>query len=331
MAIPRSDLIRLDATAYYHVMNRCVRRSYLSGIDPVSSRDYSHRKHWIVNRMKLLANIFAINICAHAVLSNHYHLVLWVNEEEANQWTDAEVIQRWASIFKKDAARHQHIASKIELWRERLTNISWYMRCLNEYIAKAANDEDELTGRFWEGRFKSQALLDENALLTAMAYVDLNPIRAGIANTPEESEFTSIYERIQYIQTQIPNSSQIDKADSKFIDQLNQPTSLVPLYETQPESAHVIQFKLSDYLQLVDTTGRIIRQDKQAGSIPEHLAPILKRLSINQDNWIPAIKQFGTMFYRAIGSEVVMVNFSADKTRTIKGTRSAKLLYTQRR
>src|SRR5690606_15772448 len=114
-----------------------------------------------------------------------------------------EVVHRWSCIFKQDAEQNKHQKQKITLWRERLTSISWYMRCLNEKIARDVNDEEDCGGRFWEGRFKSQALLDEAALLSAMVYVDLNPIRAGIANTPEESEFTSIYERIQFISKQI--------------------------------------------------------------------------------------------------------------------------------
>src|SRR5690554_5904309 len=105
-------------------------------------------------------------------------------------------VKRWQSGEALEAERA--VAETIvEQWRVRLHDISWFMRCLNEYLARRANQEERRTGRFWEGRFRSQALLDEAGLLTAMAYVDLNPIRAGIAKTPEDSAFTSIYDRIK--------------------------------------------------------------------------------------------------------------------------------------
>src|SRR3954462_946864 len=211
MGYARKHLISLQDTPYYHVISRCVRRAWLWGQDEYAGRDYSHRKQWVLDRLGQLSEIFAIEICAYAVMSNHYHLVLYVDREKAKRWTSEEVIRRWSRLHRQPPliARYQEadvlVAERkaaekiIEQWRERLFNISWFMRLLNEHLARLANAEDDCTGRFWEGRVKSQALLDEAGLLTAMAYVDLNPIRAGIAKTPEESAFTSIYQRIAHL------------------------------------------------------------------------------------------------------------------------------------
>ena len=132
-----------------------------------------------------------------------------VQQDVALAWDDKEVATRWLKLFggkplvrsfvageKLSEAQLSTISSMIARYRKRLFSISWFMRCLSEPIARQANAEDDVTGRFWEGRFKSQALLDEASVIAAMAYVDLNPIRAGMAETPEESDYTSIQQRV---------------------------------------------------------------------------------------------------------------------------------------
>ena len=205
--MPRSwkSQIALEATPYYHCTSRCVRREFLCGRDQHSGNDYEHRRGWIEDRILALANVYALDICAYAVMSNHYHIVLHINADKANAWTGTEVIQRWHALYAGNFLSHEYLAGKnlydaqlkviselVTEWRERLMSISWFMRALNEDIARQANAEDSCTGRFWEGRFKSQALLDEAALATCMAYVDLNPIRAQMANSPETSDYTSV-------------------------------------------------------------------------------------------------------------------------------------------
>ena len=143
-------------------------------------------------------------------MSNHWHVVVKVDSERQKQLSNQQVIDRWRQLYSGNVLIGRYLSgvemTKPELdvieevvdkWRERLGDISWFMRGVNETIAREANAEDQCTGRFWEGRFKSQALLDEASLLAVMAYVDLNPIRAAMAETPEDSEFTSIQSRIQ--------------------------------------------------------------------------------------------------------------------------------------
>ena len=93
---------------------------------------------------------------------------------------------------------------RVRTWRQRLASLSWFMKTLKEPIARRANREDEVTGHFWEGRFKVHALLDEGAVLACLAYIDLNPIRAGATTTPEDSKHTSVHDRIRERQRHRP-------------------------------------------------------------------------------------------------------------------------------
>ena len=215
MTRPRSAQVSLDDTLYYHCIARCVRRAFLCGEDTYSGQNFDHRRDWLVDRIKWQARLFAIDICAYAIMSNHYHLVVRVDREGASAWSDREVIERWCQVFRGPlliqsylageelgTAQRETVSDIVAVWRERLTNISWFMRCLNEFIARQANREDHCKGRFWEGRFKSQALLDTRALLSCMVYVDLNPIRAGIATDLPGSDFTSVRERLWQVAEQ---------------------------------------------------------------------------------------------------------------------------------
>ena len=210
MTRPRKALISLADTPYYHVTSRCVRRAYLCGVDHYSGQSYEHRRQWVVDRVRLLSSLFAIDVCAYAVMSNHYHLVLKLCPEQMDGLTDDDIMDRWCALFKGPLLVQNYrngdnlkpferatVSDIVNVWRSKLASISWFMRCLNQPIARQANLEDQCTGKFWESRFKSQALKSEEALLSCMAYVDLNPVRAGIAETPERSEYTSIRERLQ--------------------------------------------------------------------------------------------------------------------------------------
>ena len=99
MPTPRKQQICLSDTPYYHCISRCVRRTFLCGIDSTTGKDYSHRKQWMIERLALLSNTFAIDVCAYAILSNHSHTVLKINESLAQSWTDEQVMQRWPQGF----------------------------------------------------------------------------------------------------------------------------------------------------------------------------------------------------------------------------------------
>jgi REP element-mobilizing transposase RayT len=330
MTISRALKVDLNLTPFYHCMTRCVRRAFLCGVDKETGRDFSYRKGWIVGRIKQLASIFAINVCAYAVMSNHYHVILFVNTAQALAWNDQDIIDRWKMLCPHNAAQftngslnQKQLQAKLALWRERLMDISWFMRSLNEPIARSSNLEDKCTGSFWESRFKSQALLDEGAVLSAMAYVDLNPIRAKQAVIPEDSEFTSLFERIEMV-----NKAQA-KNPSQDIDKTRQPTRLMAFANgrAQEKDEPTIDFNLSDYLELVYTTGKIIREDKK-GAIPENLSPILFRLRLTPKGWLDMVKGLEQGFFHAIGAEDKLLCFSSRySTQAPRGLGAAKHCY----
>lgn len=295
----RKRQISLSDTPYYHCVSRCVRRAFLCGEDKHSGQSYEHRRQWVEDRLLFLTTVFAIDVCAYAIMSNHFHVVLHVNSEEVKTWSDKEVCSRWHKLHKgtlftqrfaaqeADAlsgAEMMTLKSTLSIYRQRLMDISWFMRELNEPIARQANQEDHCTGHFWEGRFKSQALLDEHALAACMVYVDLNPIRAKMANTPETSEHTSIKRRIHDVKRGY------------------QPKTLMPFVgnpiQQQPQG---LTFNLIDYIQLVDESGRCFHPNKR-GAIDINQSPILQRLGIDETQWERFTTAFEENFSVAAGN-----------------------------
>ncbi|MEW8152488.1 MAG: transposase [Candidatus Thiodiazotropha endolucinida] len=304
MPKPRKAQVSLETTPYYHCVSRCVRRAFLCGVDSHTGKSYEHRRQWIVNRMKELVEIFAIDICAYAVMSNHYHVILHVDIKDAAEWSEEDVIERWERLFSLPVIVQRYrsmetitsverdaVSELVSRWRHRLHDISWFMRCINEPIARQANQEDGCTGRYWEGRYKSQALLDEKALAACMAYVDLNPVRAGMAETPEQSEFTSIAER----------TSRLER-DRDLENEANNLSGLYPFAgnprENMPKG---LPFRLIDYLELIDWTGRAIVENKR-GYIPGNQPPILERLQIDPQHWLYLTQHFESRFKGFVGA-----------------------------
>lgn len=298
MPISRRQQVCLDDTRYYHCVSRCVRRAYLCGEDPVTGTSYEHRRAWVEKRLLFLASIFAIDICAYAIMSNHLHIVLHVDEESAKNWSTMEVLKRWHRVHKGTLFTQQYMKGEVlpeytlklvetlaDTYRHRLMDLSWFMKELNEPVARQANREDNCTGHFWEGRFKSQALLDEAALIACMAYVDLNPVRAKIAQAPETSDFTSV------------------KARAESVKKRRQPKTLYPFAGNPKQSiGKGLPFRLQDYLELLDLTGRMLSAGKN-GVIDASFLPILQRLDIPSENWLCIATEFEDRTANIVGRE----------------------------
>ncbi|KPV95813.1 hypothetical protein AN214_02007 [Pseudoalteromonas sp. P1-9] len=304
MAVPRKQQISLVDTPFYHCISRCVRRAFLCGEDKITGQSFEHRRAWIEDKLLELTKVFCIDVCAYAVMSNHTHIVLCVDEKKAKRLKQKAIIIRWHKLFKGNLLTQKYLSGEplnpaeqftldemTQVFRNRLMDISWFMRVLNEDIARKANFEDNCTGRFWEGRFKSQALLDEAALAACMAYVDLNPIRAKIANTPEKSDYTSIQQRI--------NAALKGTQPKALLKFAGNPRKHMP---------KGLPFGLKSYIELVELTGRIIREDKR-GAISANELPMLTRLGISPENWLKLTTQFTKSFHGAVGKPEHLIDY----------------------
>ena len=323
----RSEICAADDVQVFHLINRCVRRTFLCGREKRSGKDYSHRKQWIRDRLEELASIFGLEILGFSVMSNHLHVIVRTRPDIVKTWSDDEVAERWWRLFpqRRNADHSAAEPTEFELniirndseglaeKRKRLTEISWFMRCLAEPIARRGNKEDKVTGRFWEGRFRAQPLLDETAIAACMAYVDLNPIRAGLADSPETSDFTSVQERIADRQS----AAEMSSTDAKDVrteqgDKAGwlSPMALEPPRKKARERATTrrvsnkgcLPMTLDDYLTLLDWTGRQIRREKEKqGHIPADSPAILERLKCDASTWLDYVNNFRQRFRNEAG------------------------------
>jgi hypothetical protein len=276
-----------------------VRRAFYCGEDEVSGRSFEHRKQWVEDRLLELAEVFAVGVYAYAVMSNHLHVVIYVDPSSTLAWSPDEVAQRWVCLTPvrvdgeiDDAACDARAAAlagnaeRIAVLRERLGSLSWFMRLLNEPIARRANREDGCTGHFWEARFKCQALLDDAAVLACMAYVDLNPIRAGLATDLPNSLHTSVQRRL---------------ADPRPVEPT---TPLMPVAGSVAASA--VPAFVVEYLELADWTGRIARPEKR-GAIAATVPPVLRKLGVAEDQWQLQATGIEQRYWRAVGAVDALV------------------------
>jgi hypothetical protein len=375
MALPRSHYVKVGQEGVYHCFSRCVRRAFLYGFDALTHRDFSHRKAWLVERLKFLASIFAVDVCAYAVMENHYHAILRTRPDIVAAWSDREVATRWLALCpprcnpsdtqlphaEKDICALLDWPQRIPLLRQRLCNLSWFMAELNEFISRAANKEDNVKGRFWESRFQCQALLDIAAIATCMVYVDLNPVRAGLAHTPEQCNFTSIQERIRALQIEsmtkssAPNQPLYDKLpcsiDTKAVvpdiahktsnpAPKHSPTSEIPTgnfdlsaswlcpIQSNLQRRGILEMTTAEYLNLVSGSARMT-QSEMPGVVDPHLVSLMLRIGANPDNWLETVSHFGSQFSVVAGLISSLRSF-ADQLgkRWFKGVVAANTAFT---
>lgn len=298
MTRPRSSLVCTDLTRYYHCITRCVRQAFLL------QEGKTDRKKWLEDRMKEVAEVYAVSVASYAILDNHFHVLLRLDVDIAAAWSDEEVIKRWATLHPPKVKRKpipitdQWLAeeakdkTKVDKYRQRLCDLGWFMKEVKEPLARLCNREDGTTGTFFEGRFKSIAVLDEQALLRTAIYIDLNPFAAGLASTPEQCVYTSLYARIQH-------ARQRNQLEAVYLARFGGSAALevsadteeglwlVPIEDRRHFGSRteglVSAFTLGNYLLLLDTMARTPRDTK--AFLPAEVVDIFARLNFDQEFW----------------------------------------------
>lgn len=323
----RAEVFDPAEIAIVHVMARTVRRCFLLGADPVTQKNYDHRKDWIETKLQQLAASMGIDLLTFALMSNHFHLVLRSRPDVVATWSDEEVARRWLllcplrKIRSSDTNTDVYVAAEptvaelnairnnpvqLAQVRRRLSDISWWMRLLCQHVAQRANrEEGEGLGKFWQSRFKAVRILDEATLLACSAYVDLNPIRAAMAERLEDSLYTSAKHRIEAMKQQVRSDNALpsphDFLAPVYVDEARDPigphaSSCFP----RCSDKGYLPMSAQEYMQLLDWTARQIRQDKP-GFTPESLPPILERLGLDPKVFRDQVRLFGQMFSAAAG------------------------------
>ena len=306
MTTARRKILDRAHPTWVHCTSRCVRRAFLAG------DRFAHRKVWLEERLQYLAGCFSAEVAGYAVMSNHVHVIVRMNAAIPHTWSAVEVARRWVSVYprkylsdgtavlpsEEEIAAMAKDAAKVGLWRSRLADLGWFMKAFKEPIARRANREDDCRGAFWEGRFHSVLLLDQPALIACLAYIDLNPIRAKMADRPENSQFTSGYRRI-HARNRHRAAVKIQRREPKRAAALLAKVGLAanakhaedglwltPLARCQVgEPLANKTFTPDDYLTLLDATGRLLKAGKR-GVISSDLEPILARLDMSVDAWL---------------------------------------------
>jgi hypothetical protein len=331
-AKPRSEVFDPDVVGVYHCWNELVQQRHLFGFDELTGRDYSYRKEWVRDRFKELAGKMAIDFLDYAILGNHLHVVLRNRPDIVDTWTDEEVARRWwfvcpgrknadGSVPDPKPCEIGPLLKDAKKYRSRLSDISWIMRLACQRIAVRANREDDVRGRFFAHRFDCKRLETWADVLACSIYVDLNLVRAGVATTPEESKFSSAYDRIRArwramqsdaAATAGPPSDESPDAwlAPVFLDERAEAyaatatsdsdgsrrahaspspsPSCNPIRAPRISNKGFLPMTRDQYLSLLDVMGRVVRAGKR-GFIPPELPPILERLRLNPQSWLESV------------------------------------------
>ncbi|MCA9132300.1 MAG: hypothetical protein KDA45_04070 [Planctomycetales bacterium] len=302
MTAARSRIVDLSVTRWYHCISKCVRGAFLLS-DKEAKFPPRDRKAWLEQRIEELTGIFAISVAGYAILDNHLHALLRVDENK--HWSAEEVVRRWFQLYPPRGKGRKLVPITDELvakqardekWvatrRKRLQTLGWFHKLLKEPLSRMVNKAEDCSGSVFEGRYKSIAVIGEEALLSVNVYIDLNPLAAGLAATPEECPYTSLKQRVEHAKcagrTDDLSVAMLGSvAASQAAEGLEEANWLIPIEDRRrlDSSREGMQegFTLGNYLLLVDFTGRLFREGK--ATIAPELAAVFDRLGSSAEFW----------------------------------------------
>ncbi len=307
MATARRELVDPNVTRWYHCISTCVRAQHLLGGDKGTER-----KAWIEKRLETLSESFSIATGGFACLDNHLHVLCRLDPEEAKTWSNEEVMRRWINIYPPKTLKlddkaivdswikkHAQDRKRIKKLRKRLTNLGWFMKALKEPLARKINKEEGERGSLWQPRFKSIAILDDAAMLTTSIYIDLNIVAAGIAETPETSQHTSIKQRIDHVRRAeklhvLSAALKGSVAGSNAAGDIEQDHWLVPVEDRRSRfqgsrEGMLEGFSLGSYVLLLDYVGRLWREGK--AHMSDEVKDVFTRLGMSAETWPRLLKR----------------------------------------
>ncbi len=243
----RDEVYSDEESCVVHCYNRCVRQEFLLGLDEKTGEDRSYRKQWLVDRLESLVTTFAIDVLDFAIMDNHFHVLLRNHPEIRDEFTPREIAVRWLSLYPgrrideftstgptdTEIEALMNNAEQIEIIRKRIGSISWFMSALSEPIARRANIEDNVSGKFWENRFKAERMLDDASTLACSIYINLNHIRAKKANLAEEGLEASIRQRLDGAKGIEVASQALNRIDLNEVDEVTNVRTLASIKTTK--------------------------------------------------------------------------------------------------
>lgn len=313
----RKEIIRPNQVAVYHCWATTLPKMVLCG--KKGKKDYDHRKEWIRARLVQMSEVFAVEVCGYSINKDRLDVVIRVRPDVAKKWSKEEVARRWKMIHPQDRDRElefetvkpskqqtqELLADKgqLEECRKRLFDVTWFVRDLCEAVARRMNREEGRKGRVWYGRFRTRQILDAPAALAACVALEASPVLSGCTGDIAQGGYSSACDRIAGVKARAKAKARAPRSNDPDA-WLNPLDAGKPRGKTPAKSA--FPMNPSDYVQVVEWTGKQFAAKKMDAAPPADVAAAIKKMGLDPENWLEFVANLNERFTRAVGSPALM-------------------------